>query len=174
MSNVVEFDYVKMDDAELIRLLRERRQPIPMMENGFLNKMDAVRYLRKWDEIRAQNTERVWVIFHESSHPNAGPYVFASINDKNIQCPYNEKVCIPKIFLSECIDRAVVTEYRQEFLPDGRTRTSVHKIPTYPYTVLGPASEEEVKLAVSTATRKAGRPKKNAAGLSSSELAAAL
>ena len=174
MSNVVEYEYTKMDDAELIRLLRDRKLPLPMMENGFLNKMDAVRYLKKWDTDRAQNTERVWVIFHESSHPSAGPYVFASINDRNIQCPYNEKVCIPKYFLTECIDRAIVTEYRQEFLTDGRTKTTVHKIPTYPYTIVASASEEDANNAIRDAAKKAGRPRKNAVGLSSAELAQAI
>jgi len=174
MSNVVEFEYTKMDDADLIRLLRQRKLPIPTMNDGFLNKVDAARDLRKWDKSKQQNEERVWVIFHESSHQSAGPYVFASINNQNIQCPYNEKVCIPRYFLTECIDRAVVTEYRQEFLPDGRARTTTHKIPTYPYTVLGVATEEEVKSALHDAGKKRGRPKKNAAGLSGTELAQAV
>ena len=174
MANVVEYDYPKMDDAELIRLLRQRKLPIPAMENGYLNKMDAVRDLRKWDEARRQNEERVWVIFHESSHENAGPYVFASVNDKNIQCPYNEKVCIPRYFLTECIDRAVITTYKQEPMPDGRFKTTVHKIPTYPYTILSVATEEETKRAIGEAAKKRGRPKKGTVGLSGQELATAV
>jgi hypothetical protein len=174
MADVVEYEYGKMDDADLIRLLRQRKMHIPSLENGFLDKGTAVKHLNSYDRSRRQDEERVWVTFHESSHPSAGPYVFAAVNNKTIQVPFGKMVCIPKYFLTECIDRAVITEYKQEFMPDGRAKTTQHRIPTYPYTIHRVATEEEVKEVTAEVRRKAGRPKKTAVGLSGEELSQAV
>ena len=167
MTNVVEFDYLVMDDAELIRLLQQRKLPIPTMNGGFVNKTDAARALKKWDKSRSQNEERVWVTFHQSAHPSAGPYVFASINDKTIQCPFDTKVCIPRYFLTECIDRAINVTYYQKEIPGQGFKRLDNRIPTYTYTIHGIATEDEAKQAISTAARR-GRPKKKV-GVSDNE-----
>lgn len=164
-SNVVEFDYMKMDDAELIKLLRQRKLPIPTREGGFVDKLDAAKELKRYDENKRQNEERVWVTFHRSSHPNSGPYVFASVNEKTMIAPYDEKVCIPRYFLTECIDRAIITTFDQEETARGFKLTQ-SKIPTYPYTLHGVATDDEVYAALAKA-KKRGRPKKQ--GVADSE-----
>ena len=95
------------------------------------------------DDIEAKHDihEKVRVIFHNSGNPSAGPYVFASINEKNFQAPYEQEVVIPKYFLTECIDRARTVVYEQVQTPGQKIATPKY-IPTYPYTILGPAVEE--------------------------------
>lgn len=144
MSSVLIEDYQKLKDAELASALRKRNLIPPFNEEGKLLRNEAIAILKDYDKIQVNQEERVWVVFQESNNPSAGPYVFASINDKNFQAPYNKKVCIPKYFLTECIDKAVTTTYTQVNQSDGSFTTVPHSVPVYPYTIIGPASDEDV------------------------------
>ena len=87
-------------------------------------------------------TRKCRVIFHTSSNPSAGPYVFASVNNKNFQAPYGKEVVVPEYMLRECIDRAYTTSYQSKSDEFGRQSTVEVKIPTYPYTFLGYVEEQ--------------------------------
>ncbi len=127
--------YAACKDAELMSLLRERNLAVPFNEQNRLVRSQAVALLKQWDnENPYLDTERtVRVIFHNSTNPSAGNYVYASINNKNFQAPFEKEVTIPEYFLSECIDRACTVRYEY----DDDNKVTIKKIPTYPYTIVG-------------------------------------
>lgn len=131
-------DYRALKDAEVVKAFHERNMIVPLNEDGRVLRDEAIRQLMDRDEQEALNdtSERVWVVFHNSGNPSAGPYVFASINNRNFQAPYEKEVCIPRYFLTECIDRANTVVYRCEDQADGSIAAIPTKIPTYSYTVL--------------------------------------
>lgn len=139
----VKIDYTKFKDADLLAELRERGRIAPLNEDGRVMRNECIRMLNDMDDLEAKHDihEKVRVIFHNSGNPSAGPYVFASINEKNFQAPYEQEVVIPKYFLTECIDRARTVVYEQVQTPGQKLATPKY-IPTYPYTILGPAVEE--------------------------------
>lgn len=139
----VKIDYTKFKDADLLAEMRERGRTAPLNEDGRVMRGECIRILTEMDDIEAKHDihEKVRVIFHNSGNPSAGPYVFASINEKNFQAPYEQEVVIPKYFLTECIDRARTVVYEQVQTPGQKIATPKY-IPTYPYTILGPAVEE--------------------------------
>lgn len=147
MANITKVDYKTLKDAELMALCHERGITAPLSEEGRILRFEAMKMLREQDELAAKNdvSERVWVVFHNSGNPSAGPYVYASINGKNFQAPYEKEVCIPKYFLTECIDRACTVERKYNLQEDGSMASTVKRIPTYPYTILRPATEEDYK-----------------------------
>lgn len=140
--SVLKVDYKSMKDAELVSACRDAGMLPPLNEEGRVIRAEAIRMLKDKEAADVNTKDRVWVVFHNSNNPSAGPYVFASINDKNFQAPYEKKVCIPKYFLSECIDRALTTQYREVKQQDGSPAYIPVYIPTYPYTLLGPAEPE--------------------------------
>lgn len=135
---VIRVDYQKLKDAELVEQMNQRGLRTPLNEEGRVLRNEAIRLLKEKDSSEVDKSERVFVVFHNSGHPSSGPYVYANINDRNFQCPYEKKVSIPKYFLKECIDRAVITTYRQVKQEDGTYASIAQKTPTYPYTLLGP------------------------------------
>lgn len=143
--DAIKLEYKSLKDAELVAACRDRGIVPPMNEDGRVIRQEAIRLLKEKDELEAKHDtkERVWVVFHNSGNPSAGPYVFASINEKNFQAPYEKKVCIPKYFLTECIDRAVTEKITKVQQMDGTFADVSTYIPTYPYTILGPASPED-------------------------------
>lgn len=138
-----KIDYTKFKDADLLAELRERGRVAPLNEDGRVMRNECIIMLNEMDDLEAKHDihEKVRVIFHNSGNPSAGPYVFASINEKNFQAPYEQEVVIPKYFLTECIDRARTVIYEQVQTPGMKLATPKY-IPTYPYTILGPAVEE--------------------------------
>lgn len=144
---MLKINYTTLKDAELIKACDDRGFIAPMNEDGRVIRTEAIRILKERDDTEAKNdvSERVWVVFHNSGSPSAGPYVFASVNEKNFQAPYEKEVCIPKYFLTECIDRAYTIKRSYSIQADGSTASVVTKMPTYPYTVIRPASEEDFK-----------------------------
>jgi hypothetical protein len=76
-------------------------------------------------------------------NPSAGPYVFASLNEKTFQAPYEKEVVLPEYVLRECIDRAVTTNIVYEEDEFGRTKTKEQKTPLYPYTLVGYVEDSE-------------------------------
>lgn len=143
-SKKFKVDYSKFKDADLVAEMRSRGQVTPLSEDGHVMRGETIMRLMEMDELAAKNdiTEKVRVIFHNSNNPSAGPYVFASINEKNFQAPYEKEVVIPRYFLTECIDRARTVVYEQIQTPGVRGSEPKY-IPTYPYTILGPAVEED-------------------------------
>lgn len=139
---VKKIDYKKFSDADLAAEMRERGQVAPLSQDGHILRAECIARLMELDDIAAKSdiTEKVRVIFHRSGNPSAGPYVFASINDKNFQAPYEKEVVIPKYFLTECIDRARTIVFEQVQTP-GQKGSGPKYIATYPYTILGPAVE---------------------------------
>lgn len=144
---MLKINYNTLKDAELIKACDDRGFIAPMNEDGRVIRTEAIRMLKERDDTEAKNdvSERVWVVFHNSGSPSAGPYVFASVNEKNFQAPYEKEVCIPKYFLTECIDRAYTIKRSYSIQADGSTASVVTKMPTYPYTVIRSASEEDFK-----------------------------
>ena len=142
---MLKINYNTLKDAELIKACDDRGFVAPMNEDGRVIRTEAIRMLKERDDTEAKNdvSERVWVVFHNSGSPSAGPYVFASVNEKNFQAPYEKEVCIPKYFLTECIDRAFTIKRSYSIQADGSTASVVTKIPTYPYTIIRPASAED-------------------------------
>lgn len=142
---MLKINYNTLKDAELIKACDDRGFIAPMNEDGRVIRTEAIRMLKERDDTEAKNdvSERVWVVFHNSGSPSAGPYVFASVNEKNFQAPYEKEVCIPKYFLTECIDRASTIKRSYSIQADGSTASVVTKIPTYPYTIIRPASAED-------------------------------
>lgn len=142
---MLKINYNTLKDAELIKACDDRGFVAPMNEDGRVIRTEAIRMLKTRDDTEAKNdvSERVWVVFHNSGSPSAGPYVFASVNEKNFQAPYEKEVCIPKYFLTECIDRAFTIKRSYSIQADGSTASVVTKVPTYPYTVIRPASAED-------------------------------
>ena len=131
-------DYKMLKDAELVAACRDRGIPAPLNEENRVMRPEAIRLLKEYDEQVALTDpkEYVTVVFHSSGNPSAGPYVYAAINDRNIQAPFEKKVRIPKYFLTECIDRAFTQKYRQVKQADGTHAYIPEKIQTYPYTIV--------------------------------------
>ena len=142
---MIKVNYNTLKDAELIKARDDRSIIAPLNEEGRVIRAEAIRALKQRDDTEAKNdvTERVWVVFHNSGSPSAGPYVFASVNEKNFQAPYEKEVCIPKYFLTECIDRAQTIKRQYSIQADGSSASIVTRIPTYPYTIVRPATEED-------------------------------
>ena len=142
---MIKVNYNTLKDAELIKACDDRSIIAPLNEEGRVIRAEAIKALKQHDDTEAKNdvTERVWVVFHNSGSPSAGPYVFASINEKNFQAPYEKEVCIPKYFLTECIDRAQTIKRQYSIQADGSSASIVTRIPTYPYTIIRPATEED-------------------------------
>ena len=142
---MIKVNYSTLKDAELIKACDDRNIIAPLNEEGRVIRAEAIRALKQRDDTEAKNdvTERVWVVFHNSGSPSAGPYVFASINEKNFQAPYEKEVCIPKYFLTECIDRAQTIKRQYSIQADGSSASIVTRIPTYPYTIVRTATEED-------------------------------
>lgn len=131
--------YSDLKDAEIMSLMRAWNLTPPLTEEGRLAREEACARCREWENAQAScdTNKRVRVIFHSSSNPSAGPYVFASINDKNFQAPFEKEVEIPEYMLRECIDRAKTTFFEQQEDERGRRVTVQRSTPTYPYTYLG-------------------------------------
>ena len=144
---MIKVNYNTLKDAELIKACDDRGLVSPLNEEGRVMRAEAIRMLKERDDTEAKNdvSERVWVVFHNSGSPSAGPYVFASINEKNFQAPYEKEVCIPKYFLTECIDRAQTLKRQYSIQADGSSASIVTRIPTYPYTIIRAATEEDFK-----------------------------
>ncbi len=136
--SVIKVDYQKLKDAELVNIMNTRGMRTPLNEEGRVMRPEAIRMLKEKDQSEVDENDRVFVIFHDSGNPSAGPYVYANINDKNFQCPYEKKVSIPRYFLPECIDRAIITTYTQQKQADGTYASIPRFTPLYPYSVLGP------------------------------------
>ena len=130
-------NYSSYKDVELVKLLRERNCVVPYTDEGRVMKHEAIRVLMEQDANAANMKQKARVIFHNSSSPSAGPYVFASVNDRNFQAPFEKEVIIPAYFLRECIDRARTKKYVYKENGHGGFDTEVMYIPTYPYTFLG-------------------------------------
>lgn len=126
-------------DVELRKFLHERGLVVPLNEDDTLNREEAARMLVDWkQQYEKPDTGRnCKVIFHASTSPSSGPYVFASLNNMTYQIPYEQEVTIPEIVLRECIDRAKITEYRTLQDEYGRFTTTDRVVPVYPYTFLG-------------------------------------
>lgn len=130
-------------DAYIRECLVNRGLSIPSNSNGEFSRKDALTRLINWEQKYkgVDDGVKVRVIFNSSNNPSAGAYVFASINDKNFQAPFDTEVIIPKYFITECIDRAHTIKYENIF--DERTggfKRTKRMIPTYPYQIL-----EEIK-----------------------------
>lgn len=125
--------------------LFKRKLFIPTDDEGKLIRAHAITLLQEWETEHPydQKQKKCRVIFHHSMNPSAGPYVYASINEKNFQAPYEKEVVIPEYMLRECIDRAVTKSIVYEEDEFGRTQTVEHNTPVYPYTMLGYVEEEE-------------------------------
>lgn len=125
--------------------LFKRRLFIPTDENGKLIREHAITLLQEWETTHSydENKRKCKVIFHHSMNPSAGPYVFASVNEKNFRAPYEKEVVVPEYMLRECIDRAVTTNIVYEEDEYGRMQTREQKTPVYPYTLLGYAEDNE-------------------------------
>lgn len=125
--------------------LFKRNLFIPTDDEGKLIRAHAISLLQDWESNHPYDVKprKCRVIFHHSMNPSAGPYVFASVNEKNFQAPYEKEVIVPEYMLRECIDRAVTTNIVYEEDEFGRTQTKEQKTPLYPYTMLGYVDEEE-------------------------------
>lgn len=133
-------------DAYLRDELFKRNMFIPLDENNKLIRKHAISLLQEWETVHSDSngSRKCRVIFHASMNPSAGPYVFASVNDKTYKAPYEKEVQIPEYILRECIDRAVTTDYK--FADDdntGRAKRIEVKTPVYPYTFMGYVDEEK-------------------------------
>lgn len=126
--------------------LFKRNLFIPTDDESKLIRQHAITLLQEWETTHPydEKQKKCRVIFHHSMNPSAGPYVFASINEKNFQAPYEKEVIVPEYMLRECIDRAVTTNIVYEEDEFGRTQTKEQKTPLYPYTMLGYVEEEDV------------------------------
>ena len=124
-------------------LMRNRGLVPPLTDTGNLARAEAITRCIEWDNLQAScdTSRKVRVIFHSSSNCSAGPYVFASVNDKNFQAPYEKEVEIPEYMLRECIDRAKSISYEKRVEREGRSHTVQHSTPVYPYTYLGVVGE---------------------------------
>ncbi|OGV36143.1 MAG: hypothetical protein A2020_12120 [Lentisphaerae bacterium GWF2_45_14] len=79
------------------------------------------------------------VQFQAKSHPNDEDMVTLSVNGEMLVIQREHEVVVPERFL-EVANHAIAPQYRQ--LP-GVTRKVVGKIQTFPYTILGEATESE-------------------------------
>lgn len=125
-------------DLDLRNALLDRGLPTPEDDDKKLMRTQAIRLLRDWkqdyDNVKPERNCRV--IFHASTNANAGPYVFASLNSRTYQIPYEKEVTIPESILRECIDRAKITEYRQTQNENDKYVVTTRKVPVYPYTFI--------------------------------------
>lgn len=148
MANTPVFtdtDLNSASDMQVRDMLFERGLHIPLTEDNKLIRKHAIRLLMDWRQDHAsmnENARKCRVIFHTSSNPSAGPYVYASVNSKNFQAPYGKAVVVPEYMLRECIDRAYTTSYQTQQDEFGRQSTVEVHIPTYPYTFLGYVEEQ--------------------------------
>ena len=185
-TSFTDMDLNTASDLQIRDMLFERGLHIPLTEDNKLIRKHAVSLLMNWRQEHAgvdPTTRKCRVIFHTSSNPSAGPYVFASVNNKNFQAPYGKEVVVPEYMLRECIDRAYTTSYQSKSDEFGRQSTVEVKIPTYPYTFLGyveeqpdgteevvPTPEQVIKMTEDSlnsiqipeiVNRRPGRPRKN-------------
>lgn len=126
-------------DVELRDALFQRGLAIPTTDDGKLIRKHALQMLHDWEQQfeLATPKRKCRVIFHQSGNPSSGPYVFASINEKNFQAPFNKEVVVPEYMLRECIDRAQIVSYREERDEYNRPQVVEVRTPIYPYTFLG-------------------------------------
>lgn len=145
ITNLKGVSLTAATNDELRNYLFERRLHVPTNDDGQLLRGHAISMLHDWrQQYEAVDTGRKCrVIFHASSNPSSGPYVFASINTKNFQAPYGKEVVVPEYMLRECIDRAVSTEYHSVKDELGRQYVKEVLVPVYPYTMLGYVEEEK-------------------------------
>jgi hypothetical protein len=77
-----------------------------------------------------EESDRVTVIFHETSGPDGDAPVKLSLNGDVMRAKRGEPVNIKRKFLKGCVDNAVMTEYiRDEEAGKVRTRN----VPRFPY-----------------------------------------
>ena len=107
MANTPVFtdtDLNSASDMQVRDMLFERGLHIPLTEDNKLIRKHAIRLLMDWRQDHAsmnENARKCRVIFHTSSNPSAGPYVYASVNSKNFQAPYGKEVIVPEYMLRE-------------------------------------------------------------------------
>lgn len=147
MATTVTFtdmDLNSASDMQVRDMLFERGLSIPLTEENKLIRKHAIALLMDWRQEHANDplSRKCRVIFHTSSNPSAGPYVYASVNNKNFQAPFGKEVTVPEYMLRECIDRAYTTSYQTQQDEFGRQSTVEVHIPTYPYTFLGYVEEQ--------------------------------
>lgn len=146
---MAEFKLTKVNFKGTSDYLRDelfkRNLFIPTDEEGKLIREHAISLLQDWEATHKydEKPRKCRVIFHHSMNPSAGPYVFASLNEKTYQAPYEKEVVLPEYVLRECIDRAVTTNIVYEEDEFGRTRTKEQKTPLYPYTLVGYVEDSE-------------------------------
>ena len=144
-ATYTDMDLNNSSDMQIRDMLFQRGLSVPLTEDNKLIRRHAVSMLMDWrqDHAKADTSSRKCkVIFHSSSNPSAGPYVFASVNTHNFQAPYGKEVVVPEFMLRECIDRAYTTTYQSQQDEFGRQSSVEVRIPTYPYTFLGYVEEQ--------------------------------
>jgi len=87
----------------------------------------------------ANKEEYFRVKFQPKSDANQPDEVILSVNGEVLQITRNVEVIIPKRF-KECADNGVTAQFKQ--LP-GQTRKVIGEVRTFPYDLLGPATEKE-------------------------------
>lgn len=141
-----KFEKINYSGSELYLRdqLFQRGIKIPESDEGKLIRKHALQLLRNWEQNYADMApkRKCRVIFHTSSNPSSGPYVFASVNNKNFQAPYGKEVVIPEYMLRECIDRAQTITYITVKDEYNRDRIEEQRSPLYPYTFLGYVYDE--------------------------------
>lgn len=141
-KNVGPVNY-DVTDAELIDQMYDRDLYPPYNVDGKLVKEVAIRRLQEWEAThREMDSRYCLVMFPRTGNANAGNSVFVSINNKNWQIPFGEKVVLPEYVLRESIDRAVVVKFVPVSKQDQDTTWQTVEEQVYPYNFYGYVDKE--------------------------------
>ena len=94
---MAEFKLTKVNFKGTSDYLRDelfkRNLFIPTDEEGKLIREHAISLLQDWEATHKydEKPRKCRVIFHHSMNPSSGPYVFASLNEKTYQAPYEKQ-----------------------------------------------------------------------------------
>lgn len=129
-----------LTNANLARELEELGLQIPTTFDGEFDrdKALAMRKAKLAEKAAEEKLQRkVRVIFNHSTNPNAGSYVFGSVNHHNFQAPYGIEVDIPEFLLRGAIDNAKTVTWERVSRPGGTEEIVRKETPVYPYTFIG-------------------------------------
>lgn len=135
-----------LTNAVLARELEDLGLKVPTAYDGTFDRERALELRKmKLEEIEVDKKLRrkVRVMFHHSTNPSAGGYVYGSVNDHNFQAPYGVEVEIPEFVLRGSIDNAKTVTYERISRPGQPDEFVRRETMVYPYTFLGYAEETD-------------------------------
>lgn len=138
--------YEKLTDLELRDILFDREIDIPLTEENKLIRKHAIKLLKKYDAMHAQQKEErrgVRVILNYSGNPNVlKNCCYVNLNGREMRIPYGREVIIPRDILENVIAPAKTIDSDISLNEDRKVVFQKTAVALYPYTFLGYVDDE--------------------------------